>query len=147
MSASVSSRYKQNIMRQNTSSTLRKRQRSGMTLVESLVSAAILLIVMASVMPAFISNLQINSDSEISADAVVAGRYVLEGYRAANTRDIPSTGSQEDTVTVRERAYTVTSYFCERNEFCTGESRHIRLEVAFEEEVEYETETVYTRIR
>lgn len=122
-------------------------QRSGMTLVESLVSAAILLIVMASVMPAFISNLQINTDSEVRADAVVAGRYVLERYRAANTRDIPNTGSEESTVTIRERDYTVTSYFCERNEFCTDESRHIRLEVEYEGEVEYETETVYTRIR
>lgn len=124
-----------------------KRQRSGMTLVESLVAAAILLIVMASVMPAFISNLRTNSDSEVRADAVVAGRYVLERYRAANTRDIPTSGSEDDTVTVRERDYAVTSYFCERGEFCTGESRHIRLEVAYEGEVEYETETVYTRIR
>lgn len=122
-------------------------QRSGMTLVESLVAAAILLIVMASVMPAFISNLRINSDSEVRADAVVAGRYVLERYRAMNTRDIPNSGSENDTVTVRERAYDVTSYFCERGEFCSDESRHIRLEVAYEGEVEYETETVYTRIR
>jgi prepilin-type N-terminal cleavage/methylation domain-containing protein len=124
-----------------------QRQRSGMTLVESLVSAAILLIVMASVMPAFISNLQINTDSEVRADAVVASRFVLERYRAANTRDIPNTGSEESTVTIRERDYTVTSYFCERNEFCTDESRHIRLEVAHGGEIEYETETVYTRIR
>lgn len=120
-----------------------RRQRAGLTLVESLVALAVLAIAMAGVIPIFASNARINSRMELRTGSVVAAQTVLDDLRRQWVGWPASS-----TVTVGSRDYSVAISVCaEGSSDCMTrtDSRHVRLEVSHSGTTYYEVETVFTR--
>jgi prepilin-type N-terminal cleavage/methylation domain-containing protein len=121
----------------------------GATLVESLVALAILGIATAGILPAFTQQLHANHRSEIRSAAIIAAQQSMEALRMLDPEtEIASGGSSAPRlVTVGGLEFEVVTHYCERDEFCDTNSRHIRIEVWFQDQVAYDVETVYTQLK
>jgi prepilin-type N-terminal cleavage/methylation domain-containing protein len=121
----------------------------GSTLVESLVALAILGIVAAGVLPAFTSQLDANRRNEVRSEAILAAQQSMEALRILDPQsEIPSGGSSAPRlVRVDDREFEVVTHYCEREDLCDTNARHIRIEVWFDERVVYDVETVYTQLK
>lgn len=119
----------------------------GLTLIEALVALAILGIAAVAIMPAFMTQLDSNRRSETRSGAVTASQQVLEGLRLADPASLPTTGAgAPQTVTVGDRTYEVTTFYCLQAALCDARSRHLRVEVSHDGRVVYDVETVFTQL-
>ena len=134
------------------------RQRDGgFSLIEALVAIAILGIVLAALVPAFIGNLRTNTGSEIRGGAVRAAQQVLESLRAAGCFQpaecdstqtyLPTAGTLgPQTVQAGGRAFSVITRLCPDNAHCSENTRHLRVEVSLDDRVVYTADTVYSQL-
>lgn len=123
----------------------------GFTLVEALVAIAILGLTGLAVLPAFMSHLDANTRSELRSDAIGAVHQRMEWLRLQDPDDMPTGGSPDSQfVTIGGREYEVRTHYCLRSEYCppgSPGSRHLTVEIYFEERKIYDVETVYTQLR
>lgn len=131
--------------------------RRGLTLVEVLIAVAILGILLGGLIPAFVSNMRINTDSEVRSQAVTAAQSVLDALRADGSW--PEYGLDPDgeaTIPpVRQvesggRTFDVQidyGPYCDASGTCLDGAQNVELEVRWRGRVYYTVETVYTDLR
>ena len=120
----------------------------GFTLLEGLLALAILGIALAGILPAFFGYMNVNTRNEMRTGAVAAAQEQMETLRFGDPSTMPTSGVSGPTyVNVDDREYEVISRYCIRSEFCTTNSRHVLVEVEFDGNVVYQTESVFTKLR
>jgi len=120
----------------------------GFTLIEALIALGLLGIVLAGLVPSFISFLDANSASEERSNAVAAGQQVMELLRRQDPASLPGAGSSTiHAIDVGEHEFEVVARYCVETSYCSASSRHIVVEVLFAGDPVYEIETVYARLQ
>lgn len=125
----------------------RSANRAGFSLIEAIIAIVIVGIVLAGVVPAFVSNLRINTDNEARTGAVAAAQTVLDQFRVRPKGDWPASGSTES-VDSHGRTYSVlVAYeaFCQGGTCYTG-AELIDLEVSYGGRTRYTVSTVFTTL-
>jgi prepilin-type N-terminal cleavage/methylation domain-containing protein len=119
----------------------------GLTLIETLVAITILVIGIATISPVFLSNLNINRNSESRDGAISAARQTFEQLRQVDLR-VKAAGTEETfaDVSMGGRAYSVKAKYCTITTYCNGGSRHVLLEVSLSGKKVYNVDTVYTQL-
>jgi len=123
----------------------RSAPRAGFSLIEAIIAIAIVGVVLTALVPAFVGNLRINTDSEARSGAVAAAQTVLDQFRVRPKSDWPTPGA---TVSVDShgRSYDVrVTYqtFCQ-NDTCYSGAESIDLEVSYGGRIRYTVSTVFT---
>lgn len=122
--------------------------RRGVTLIEAVIAVAIIVILMAGVVPAFVDALRINTRSEVRSGAVAAARSVMDSLRADG--DWPASAGGDPPVReveVGRRTFEVQIAhhpYCDASGSCFDGAREVRLEVRYRDEPYYDVTTVYT---
>ena len=129
----------------------RERREQGMTLIEVLVAMGILLVVLAAMVPALLSNASVNNKSDQISGAMRVATNTLEDYRAKlGNATVPSTGAITTTVNSQGRSYTVLSSFCPSDApstmICSANARYIRVDVSLAGTKLYTAETFFTQL-
>lgn len=120
----------------------------GFTLLEGLVSLAVLGIALAGILPAFFGYMNVNTRNEVRTGAVAAAQEQMEALRFGDPSAMPTGGATGPSyVAIDDREYELTSRYCVRSEYCTPNSRHVLIEVGFGGNVIYQTESVFTKLR
>lgn len=117
----------------------------GVTLIEAVVAVAILTIVLAGVIPAFVNYLSVNTSSEVRTGAVAVAQQLLDDLRAVGSW--PPSGTVVS-VTTGRRTYSATlthSQFCDGGR-CFDGARRVRVEVSHAGRTYYQVETVFTQL-
>lgn len=122
-------------------------RQAGLSFIEVMVALAILGVVLAGVIPSFLSYVELNARSEQRSEAVRLVEERLESLRLVNPQTLPSSGSQDSIETRNGRAYTVRTTYCAEASLCSINSRHIRVEVFLNGRKVYAAETVFTGLR
>lgn len=122
---------------------------AGFSLLEVLISMVLFCLVALGTAPVFINQVKQNVISEHRSGAIAAATQVLDHYRTVDVvaGDFPSSGTESEDVEIEGRTYLVTVAFCLKEEFCGANARHLLATVQFNEELIYEVETVYTKLR
>ena len=116
--------------------------RKGFTLVEALIAVAILGIILAGILPSFISYSRLNTDSEFRTSAVAVAQEVMEDLRQLRLARWPETqvvwsrnmGGRDFEVLIEHEPWEDSS-----------NAREVQLQVTHDDRVLYEVETVYTQ--
>lgn len=120
----------------------------GATFVEVLISLFFLAILLASVVPGFLTFTDHNTRNERRTGAVQAARTVMEDHRLTTPSTMPTVGMTGPlAVTVGNRSYDVWTRYCVVNTLCDSNSRHLVVEVDQNGEQLYSAETVFTELR
>ena len=120
----------------------------GFTLLEAVISLAILVVVMAALIPTFQNFLHANTVSERRSNALAAAQVMIEALRHKDPGSLPQTGSSDiEAVAIGEHEYELVAHFCQSSEYCDADSRHIVVEVSFAGKTVYTIESVFTRLR
>lgn len=132
----------------NASNKRSLRNAQGFGLVEAILAVAMLGILVAALVPAFGGYANINLRNEIRTGAVAAAQQRVDRLRQQSFDEWPVSGSTQD-VNSNGRDFETTLIFCsgDVNTHCTVNSRHLRIEVRFNDNLEYSVETVFTSLR
>lgn len=124
-------------------------RQAGFTLLEVLVSMVIMGVVLASMVPAFLSHVKVNTRTEVRSGAIAAAQQILDDMRSQDPATFPSTGSDPiEVVDAGSRSYDVTVSYCTNATYCpSDETKHIRVEVEYMGEMVYAVETVFTQLQ
>jgi prepilin-type N-terminal cleavage/methylation domain-containing protein len=118
------------------------------TLLEVIVSLGIFSIVTVGIYPAVINHLQTNHLSAERTSAIHAAQQVLDNLRLVNPGTLPPSGSTQSEQTIGDKTFQVTTTYCEKSAYCVSpNTRHLKVEVFYEGEFRFETETVYTQLK
>jgi len=120
----------------------------GFSLIESLIGLALLAIVLASLLPAFLTLMDANTFSEEHSAALAAGQRAMERLRLIDPGSLPTAGSSEvQVIVVDGREFEVLAHYCGVAEYCAGDTRHVRVEIRYGGHEVYDVDTVYTRMQ
>lgn len=131
--------------------------RRGLTLVEVLIAIVVIGVLLAGVIPSFVSNLKINTESEVRSQAVTAAQTILDALRADGAW--PDYGLDIDgnptippvrQVTSGGRTFDVEidyGPYCEDGGSCLDGAQEVQLEVMWNGRTYYTVGTVYTDLR
>jgi prepilin-type N-terminal cleavage/methylation domain-containing protein len=124
-----------------------RHMRSGFTIIEAVVSIAVLGIVVAFLVPAFIGNLQTNTTVEERQQAITIARSTMERIRRVDPGGLPISGTDPATnVTLGSRQYSVTTTYCGISSLCSASARYVEVEVSLNGREVYAIETIYTQL-
>ena len=124
----------------------RSRREGGFTLVEALIGVAILAIVLAGIVPAIMSYLHVNNESDVRSGAVAAAETVLDGLRQTPVATWSPSGTVRS-ASGGDRTYQVTILYCTPSlPYCSGDARHVEAVVRYQGKVYYDVQTVYTKL-
>jgi prepilin-type N-terminal cleavage/methylation domain-containing protein len=120
----------------------------GFTLLEALIAVSLLGIVLAGVVPTFLTYLDVNTLTEERSAAIAVAQQAVEELRQADPTAMPTTGtSPVQVISVGQRDFEVVTRFCTAPAFCTSDSRHLVVEVRFGGRTVYSIETIFTALR
>ncbi|NDC38890.1 MAG: type II secretion system protein [Proteobacteria bacterium] len=119
----------------------------GFSIMEVLVSLALVGIVSATVSPVFVAQSKFNSTSELKALAIDATDKRIDALRLIDPATLPSTGSTVTTVTVGGKAFDIQTSYCVNSSWCSAVTRHLKFTAAYGGKVYYSSETVFTQLR
>lgn len=125
----------------------RSSSRAGISLVEAVIAIVIVGIVLAGVVPALVSNLRVNTDSEVRTGAVAAAQTVLDRFRVRPKSAWEASGSTVSVVS-HGRSYDVAVVrqpFCQDGT-CLDGAELIELEVSHGGRTRYTVSTVFTAL-
>ncbi|NJK41160.1 MAG: type II secretion system protein [Acaryochloridaceae cyanobacterium SU_2_1] len=118
----------------------------GLTLVESVVSLLIFFIAMAGIIPIFLNYSLATINNEKRTAAIALTGQVLDGLRQTDTDTLPSSGTVTMTpITYMGKTYTPTITYCQTTTYCDANSRHVKVQIAHNNQSVYETETVFNK--
>ncbi len=121
----------------------------GFTLLEVMISLFIFSIVLTGMSRAFIQNIRANTSTQIRTEAIGAAQQVLDNVRLQDISALPTSGSSApQSVVVGNHTYTVVIKYCLDVTMCALTStRHLTVDVDYNSERVFETETVFTQLR
>jgi prepilin-type N-terminal cleavage/methylation domain-containing protein len=129
----------------------------GFTLVEAMVSLIIFGVVLAGVLPVFVTFTLGTIQNNAETGAIAISQQILDELRQTrvttlpNASDPPAAKTQTRTIQYEQTSntYQATINYCQRSEFCNEDSRHISVAVrlASSPETLYEVETIYTEFQ
>jgi len=126
------------------------RNQHGFSLIESLVSIALLAIALGSFSNSFIDQVRANNQNEIKTGATFAAQKVLDNLRLDDISAMPLTNTSNSAmnVSIGPHTYSVVVTFCALSQYCIDatDTRHIAIAVSHNNKEIYETEAVYTEI-
>lgn len=138
--------------RTNTRASFVLAKEDAFSLLEMLVAISIL----AFVLTAFHSSLSHASTSiknaEIKSEAQIAGQQVLDLIRLSNPAILPDTITSDaaENIIVGNTTYQVVATYCRNENYCppitTNDTRHVAVDVYFNNELIFEVESVYTKL-
>ncbi len=122
------------------------------SLIEMLVSISIL----GFVLSAFHTSLTQASNSiknaEIKSEAQIAGQQILDVVRLSNPATLPSstTSTAAQNIVVGNTTYQVTVTYCRNLTYCppttTNDTRHVAVDVRYNNQLIFEVESVFTKL-
>ena len=121
----------------------------GYTILEVLVSVVILAVVISFSSTSVVTHLGANHKAVVRSEAAQAAQTVLDDLRTVDVPSLRATGTDApvDIKVNANRDYTVLVEYCKNATYCTStEARHLSVEVSYNGEVVYNTETVFTGI-
>jgi type II secretory pathway pseudopilin PulG len=136
---------------------------AGLTLIETIVSLLVFLVVIAGVVPAYLTYRLQSIQNPVRIGAVAVSQQVMEEIRQITAvNDLPSAGSANQTPAPKNnplnslsaygKTYSATIYYCEKAAFCDTNSRYIRVAVfqkfgdgSLSSAPVYEVSTIYTK--
>lgn len=121
-------------------------RQQGFTLIEALVALSILMIVLAVVVPTFVSNAQLNTRTEERAQATSAIETVLDDLRTRPVGSLATSGTQDITSNVGGRAMTVRVTYCRLPAQCSAAARMITAEYFSGTKALLTVETIFTEV-
>ncbi len=123
----------------------RIRRRDGFTLVEALVALALLGVMLTVLLPTFVQNIQVNTQSELRTDAVAVAQVEMDRLRAVG--NWPATGTKREVVTELATYETELTYalYC-RDGTCFQGARQVQIEVRHRGRALYRATTVFTSL-
>ena len=124
----------------------RTRRASGVSLVETMVTIALLATVLTVIAPIFINYAQLNRKSQYRTEAIAAAQQVTDSLRQRDFAAWPGTGSALP-VKIGGNTYQAKVSYCTGPlaALCASGARHTRVEVSLSGTVYYNVETVYTK--
>lgn len=117
----------------------------GFTLVEALVALALLGVMLTALLPSFVQNIQVNTQSELRTDAVAVAQVEMDRLRALGTW--PATGTKREVTTELATYETELTYslYC-RDGTCFQGARQVQVEVFHRNRSLYRATTVFTSL-
>lgn len=124
------------------------KENAGYTILEILVSIGVLMIVLSYSSISVVNNLNSNRNAMVKAEAAQAAQTILDKIRGVKIENLRPDGKDPvQQVPVSEnRVYDVEVHYCEEDTFCSATSRQLRVEVRLNDNLVYETKTVYTEL-
>ena len=123
----------------------------GFSLIEALIALSILSVVLASVVPLFITFSRSNLDSQHRTEAIAVAQMVVDELRQQSFEQWPESWPDPDGVKSLSSGHEDTLYDA-RISYCTADlplcgsgARHTRVEVVKDGKTYYQVETVYTQ--
>ncbi len=118
---------------------------AGIGIIEAIVATAIFAILIVTVMPAFLSLINVNHENELRSGASYAAQRVLDEVRQTDFPDWPASG-ETGTVDTGQRVYNYEFTYCTNgnDEFCTTNVRQARVEIFYNQKTIYDVQVVYT---
>lgn len=119
------------------------RNQQGFTLLEVLISLSILAIALSSLMPVFASLSKFNTKMDFKTKAIAAGQERLEAIRESDHATIPTSGTVDTNHVVDGTPLIAKTTYCKTSSFCTGDNKHIFVEIMHNGNKIHELETVF----
>ena len=120
---------------------------SGFSLLEALVSLVIFSVGALSIMDSFATHLAFNNRSEVRSSAILAAQQVLDALRVQDPATFPSSGSEEEEITIGPRTFTVEVTYCADPSYCISETiRHLRVNAKLHGKTEYSVDTIFSQL-
>lgn len=120
----------------------------GFSLIESLIGLALLAVVLASLLPAFLTLMDANTFSEEHSAALAAGQRAMEKLRLTDPGSLPTSGtSAVQIIVVDGREFEIVTHYCRVPEYCSSSTRHVSVEIRYGGQKVYDVDTVYTRMQ
>lgn len=121
------------------------RSRGGFTMVEAIVALALLGIMLTALLPSFVQNIQVNTQSELRTDAVAVAQVEMDRLRAVGAW--PATGTKRTVTTELATYETELTYalYC-RDGTCFQGARRVQVEVRHNGRRLYQATTVFTSL-
>ncbi len=122
---------------------------AGFTLIEVLAALALFGLIAAGVTPAFINFTKFNSEMDMRSEALAAAQWKLDELRFESPQDMPTGGVfGPENYVINNRTFEVVTTYCENGGYCpTNNTRHIKVEVSYDDKELVQIETVYTMLR
>lgn len=119
----------------------------GLTLVESVVSLLIFFVALAGIVPVFLNYTISTINNEKRTAAIAVSQQVLDGLRRVDVATLPDTSTPItlSNVNYMGKTYTPTVTYCQNEQYCDTNSRHILLQVSHNGNQVYQAETVFTK--
>lgn len=126
-----------------------KRKAAGFSLLEVLVSLSLFSVVSAIMATSFTTHQDFNTQSALRTAAAMAAQQVLDTTRVEDPASLPTYGSSAaENVTIGTKTFQVVTTYCPISTYCSSANiRHLRLEVSYNGDLQYEVDTVYTRLQ
>lgn len=127
----------------------------GMTLVETIVALVIFLIILGFMIPLFAKQRINTIKNEIETGAVTVSQQIMDELRQTNITTLPNSGSTTalpsgeslTSISVMNKVYSATIFYCETAVNCSSGARHIRVQVNYNGQTVYQVTTVYTQVQ
>ena len=123
------------------------KKHAGFTLIETLVTMALLSIAIIPLSGLAITYRKSITDMKIRSDAMAAAQQVAESYRFGDITSLQTSGTTSTSLAVSGRNYTIYTDFCTVSAYCTTSTRHLLFRVHFNAQQKYQMETVFTQLR
>lgn len=119
----------------------------GFTMVETLVSMAILTIAIMPLLKLGISYRIMVTDMKLKSEAMTAAQRVAEGYRQGVITTLPSSGTQTQTISLGNRSYVVNTDICTATTYCTTATRDFIFRVSLNGKERYRMQAIFSEIQ
>jgi len=121
----------------------------GFSLMEVIISMALIGIISAGAIPAFLFQFQTVTRNELRSGAINAAQERLDQVRVITPGDLPMSGSDAAVIIdAGHRTYSVITTYCLDPTYCeAANTRHVLVEVEYRDQEIYSVETVFTQLR
>jgi len=122
---------------------------SGFSLMEVIISMALIAIISAGAIPAFLFQFQTVTRNELRSGAINAAQEMLDQVRVENPSSLPMSGSSPvATINAGHRSFSVIVHYCLELDYCAqSNTRHLTVDVSYRGQEIYSVETIFTQLR
>ncbi len=119
-------------------------KQEGLTLIETMMALAILLIILSGILPGFITYARLNTDSELRSDSVAIAQQVMEELRHSEFSQWPESEESWSPISMGGRDFVVNIHSDWAPD--TVGAKEVRVRISYENRVLYEVKTIFTQL-